>query len=96
MPTTPTPHSGFPWRIAAWSLVPILLAIPYIGMQFTDAVNWGPGDFLFTALLLIAAGLVIEFAMRTLKNPMRRITAVFAVIGSLLMIWAEMAVGIFS
>jgi hypothetical protein len=73
----------------------VLLMIPAVAMQFTKEVNWGPGDFLIAAVLLIGSGLLFQLAMRKLHTRRARIIAGTAVVLGLLAIWAELAVGIF-
>lgn len=72
-----------------------LLLIPLIAMQFTHEVNWGPLDFVVAGVLLLAAGLVIDLVLRKVKNTNYRIAIIIALLIALLLIWAELAVGIF-
>ncbi|MGB9990443.1 hypothetical protein [Pseudoduganella rhizocola] len=73
----------------------VLLMIPAIAMQFTREVNWGPGDFLVAAVLLIGSGLLFQAAMSKLSTRRFRLAAGSAVVLGLLLVWAELAVGIF-
>lgn len=75
--------------------VVFLLLIPLIAMQFTHEVNWGPLDFVVAGVLLLAAGLVIDLVLRKVKNTNYRIAIIIALLIALLLIWAELAVGIF-
>ena len=75
--------------------VVFLLLIPLIAMQFTHEVNWGPLDFVVAGVLLLAAGLVIDLVLRKVKNTNYRIANIIALLIALLLIWAELAVGIF-
>jgi hypothetical protein len=52
-----------------------LLLVPFVAMQFTDEVAWGAFDFVFAAILLGGAGLLIERAMRRPRNRVPRIVA---------------------
>lgn len=72
-----------------------LLAIPFIAMQFTDEVDWGLGDFIIAFALLASLSLIIEF-MRT-RIPSKRLKnmAIGIIVLLFLLIWMEMAVGIF-
>lgn len=72
-----------------------LLLIPLIAMQFTEEVNWNWFDFLIAGLLLLSTVLVLEIALRKIKNTSYRITIGVAIVVVLLLIWAELAVGIF-
>ncbi len=75
--------------------VAILLLIPLIAMQFTNEVNWTLSDFIAAAVLLLSAGLVAEFVMRKVKNNSLRIAICVALLIMLLLVWIELAVGIF-
>ncbi|MBT8273949.1 MAG: hypothetical protein KJO77_09090 [Bacteroidia bacterium] len=76
-------------------VVPFLLLIPLIGMQFTSEINWSIGDFLIMGALLIGVGLMIELVMRKFPKGEKRWLFVALIIIVFLLIWAELAVGIF-
>lgn len=73
-----------------------LLMIPLIAMQFTDEVQWGFFDFLVMGILLLATGLSIDFIARKVRNRQNRILMILGAIFAFLLIWAELAVGIFT
>ena len=73
----------------------ILLLIPLIAMQFTDEVNWNLFDFIIAGTLLIGTGLMLELVLRKTKKIKYRIIIVTALLIVFLLIWAELAVGIF-
>lgn len=73
----------------------LLLAIPFIAMQCTNAVNWKLGDFVLMGILLLGTGLVVEFVLRKVGNTRNRILILGVIAMILLVIWAELAVGIF-
>ena len=73
----------------------ILLLIPLVAMQFTEEVNWTPFDFIIAGALLLGTGLMCEIAMRKINNIKYRIAVCVGLIAVLLLIWAELAVGIF-
>ena len=73
----------------------ILLLIPLVAMQFTEEVNWTLADFLVAGVLLYGTGLLCELILRKVKKVKLRIALCIAIIIVLLLIWAEMAVGIF-
>jgi len=77
------------------SIVVFLLLIPIIAMQFTDDVNWTMFDFLLAAALLLSTGLAIDFIIRKVKRNKYRIALSVVLLAMLLLIWAELAVGIF-
>jgi len=72
-----------------------LLLIPLIAMKFTNEVNWKIFDFLVAGILLIGTGLTLEFILRKIKTLRYRILFGIALFVVLLLIWAELAVGIF-
>ena len=72
-----------------------LLLIPLIAMQFTTEVNWNLMDFVVAGILLFGFGLLIEFALRKIKKFNFRILALVSIVVVFLLIWAELAVGIF-
>ena len=73
----------------------ILLLIPLIGMQFTDEVNWTLGDFVIAGALLFGTGLMCELVIRKVKKINYRIAICVALLVLFLLVWAELAVGIF-
>lgn len=75
--------------------IPILLLIPLIAMQLSSEVNWSLGDFIILGILLLGLGLFIEFGFRKFQKIDNRIAYTVLVVGAFLLVWAEMAVGIF-
>lgn len=75
--------------------VPILLLIPFIAMQFTEEVNWTSLDFVLMGIILLSTGLLSEFVLRKVNKKKYRILLCIAIIIGFLLLWAELAVGIF-
>lgn len=76
-------------------LLPLLL-IPAIAMQFTQEVQWSIGDFLVMGVLLFCLGAALDLLRQKIfSRPKRRIWTLVVVLFFLLL-WAEMAVGIFN
>lgn len=73
----------------------ILLLVPYVAMQFTSEVAWSPFDFLVAGLLLFGTGILCEIVMRKVKSKQYRIALCVGILLALVLIWAELAVGIF-
>ncbi|HEY1200420.1 MAG TPA: hypothetical protein VGE79_05545, partial [Niastella sp.] len=69
--------------------------IPLIAMQFTSEVDWSPFDFLVMGVLLLGTGLACELVLRKVKKTGYRVAIVAGILVALLLIWAELAVGIF-
>ena len=76
-------------------MLAILLLIPLIAMQFTDEVNWTLFDFVVAGILLLGTGLMCELVIRKINKIKYRIAICVALLVVLLLIWAELAVGIF-
>lgn len=72
-----------------------LLLIPFIAMQFTNDVNWSLSDFLVAGVLLLGTGLLIEGVLRTVKTKSKRLLLIGAVLLVLVLVWLELAVGLF-
>jgi len=73
-----------------------ILSIPLIAMQFTNEVNWSVSDFLTMGTLLLTVVLVIEFILQKVTKTKSRIGIVAVLLVLFLLIWAELAVGIFN
>jgi uncharacterized membrane protein len=76
-------------------IIAIVLAIPFIAMQFSNEVNWSVFDFGVAAVLFFITGLTIELVFQKVKTPKNRIILLAAFLFIVFLIWAELAVGIF-
>ena len=72
-----------------------LLLIPFIAMQFTNQVAWRLSDFIIMGTLLLGTGLICELILRKVKNINKRIALCIIAILVFLIIWAELAIGVF-
>lgn len=75
--------------------VAILLLIPAIAMQFTNDVKWSPFDFLVAGVLMLGTGLLCELVIRKVSTFKYRVALCAAVLIAFILIWLELAVGIF-
>lgn len=75
--------------------VVFLLLIPLIAMQFTNEVNWNLADFVVAGVLLLGTGLICELVMRKVKKTNHRIILCTVLLAALLLVWIELAVGLF-
>jgi hypothetical protein len=75
--------------------VALLLLIPLVAMQFTSEVNWNMFDFIVAGVLLLGTGLLCELVMRKVKKIEYRIAICGTLLVAFLLIWIELAVGIF-
>jgi peptidoglycan/LPS O-acetylase OafA/YrhL len=77
------------------SIVLAVLTIPFIAMQFSTEVDWDIFDFIVMGILLLGTGLLIELVLRKVQTLKNRLILCGAVLFLFLIIWAELAVGIF-
>lgn len=90
-----TPPRPSRWRLWLWGLAALLLALPWLAMQFSAEVAWDGADFLaFGAMLVLACG-ACELCMRLTTRRRWRVVAAAAIAATFLLVWVELAVGIF-
>lgn len=73
----------------------LLLLIPLIGMMLTDEINWTVFDFIIMGVFLLLLGIGIDAIIRKTENKRNRILYIALLIVVFLLIWGELAVGIF-
>lgn len=73
-----------------------ILSIPLVAMQFTDEVSWTLSDFVIMGALLLGTGFMYELVTRGVKSSAHRFIAASVLLLALLLIWADLAVGIFN
>lgn len=78
------------------TVVMCILCIPLIAMQFTNEVIWSRMDFLIAGGLLFIAASIGEFIRRKLSNFKYKYLVYLLLIMAFLLLWAEMAVGLFN
>ena len=64
-------------------------------MRFTDEVNWTTSDFIIAGSLLVGSGLISEIVLRKIKNINYKVGLIMAILIIVILIWIELAVGIF-
>lgn len=72
-----------------------LLVIPLIGTLVSDAVNWSPFDFLVMGILLLFLGFALHIVRSKISSRNLQILSVGLLIVGFLLLWAELAVGVF-
>ena len=72
-----------------------LLLIPLIGMAITNEINWSAFDFIIMGSLLISLSIGINFVSNRVKNLKNRFLYIGILVLIFMLIWAEMAVGVF-
>ncbi|MFN4197586.1 MAG: hypothetical protein ACK4FS_01015 [Flavobacterium sp.] len=73
----------------------LLLLVPLVVMQFTSEVQWNGFDFLVAGLLLLGAGFACELVIRLFSTWKTRMLFIGLVLFVLMLVWIELAVGIF-
>lgn len=81
------------WRATRWTLL-ILLALSPVVLVWLSGMNWGLGDLVASTLLIFGAGVVYEAAQLLWRNPRHRLFAGAATLAGVMLVWAELAVGI--
>lgn len=72
-----------------------LLMVPLVAMQFTSEVNWTPADFVAAGVLLAGTGTLYVLASRRASSARQRAWIGAALALALVVVWVELAVGIF-
>lgn len=72
----------------------LILSIPLIAIQFTTEVDWSIGDFIVMGALLFGIGASYVVATRYIQNLVNRIAIAVALGSTLLLVWANLAVGL--
>ena len=80
---------GRPWRIAAWAAAALLLLLPLVA-----GADWSAGDFVFAGVLLFGSLGLYELATRRCGNPAYRAGVGMALGATVLLVWANGAVGL--
>lgn len=75
--------------------VPLLLLIPLIGMLFSSEINWSLLDFIIMGMLLLGLGFMLEIVLRKVQKKKNRIVLMTIILIMFVLIWAELAVGLF-
>ena len=75
-------------------IVVLILMVPLVAMQITEEVQWGVGDFFVAGCLLFLTGVGIDFIFKSVEGKRRWIYILYVVF-IMLLVWMEMAVGIF-
>ncbi len=64
-------------------------------MMLTDEINWSVFDFIIMGVFLLLLGIGINAIINKTENKKNRILFIALLIVVFLLIWAELAVGIF-
>jgi hypothetical protein len=72
-----------------------IVMIPFLAMQITREVNWDKTDFIVMGTLLFGTGSMFVLAARKTRNIRYRAAIGAALVVAFLLLWVELAVGIF-
>lgn len=72
-----------------------LLALPALNMMLGGDVSWSVFDFVIGGILLFGTAFALNFAFGRISSTRNRVLAVGAMFLVLVLVWAELAVGIF-
>ena len=82
-------------RLGILAIIGTILLIPLIAMQFTNEVRWTLADFVVAGVLLLGVGSIVEIIILKIQNRNYKTLLYIALIILFLLLWAELAVGIF-
>jgi len=72
----------------------VLLLVPFILTNLFEGFNWGVEDFIIAGLLIFSCLSVVSYIKEKLGNQNKTITIILVII-LFLIIWIELAVGVF-
>jgi len=75
--------------------VAFILLILMLVNRFNDEMDWKTGDFIVMGILLFSAGLAYELIAKKMSTTVYRVIVAIVIVIIFLLIWAELAVGIF-
>ena len=64
-------------------------------MAISNEINWSLFDFIIMGFLLLTLSIVINFVIKRVKNLKNRFLYIGILVLIFMLIWAELAVGIF-
>ena len=73
----------------------LLLLLPLIGLFVSNQINWSFFDFFIMGILILSLSFGIKQVFKTTKNTKYRILIIGTIVIVFLLVWAELAVGIF-
>lgn len=85
----------FPTFLRLSTFVLALLCIPLMAMFLNTEVNWSLADFVLAGILLYGVGLLVVFIKLKVRKRNWRIGLLAVVFMLLLLLWMELAVGLF-
>ena len=74
----------------------MLLLIPFIGMQYSNEVNWSLNDFIIMGVILLSFGIIINKIIYHVGAFKKRVILISTLIILFFLLWGELAVGLFN
>ncbi|WP_374405478.1 hypothetical protein [Pelagerythrobacter sp.] len=82
-----------PWRPLVWGGAAALYAVPVVAWLAVPGMLWDGADFVFAAVLIFGAALMVEIGLRLSRDVAYRAGVAVAVGAAFLTVWANGAVG---
>ena len=73
----------------------LILLVPFIAMFFTEEVDWNVPDFIIVGVLLVGIGVAYQLIVTGIKSNTKLAAIGIVLAATMLLIWAELAVGVF-
>lgn len=73
----------------------LLLLFPLVGTLVSNEVNWSFFDFIVMGILILSMSFGIKQVVMTTKNTNYRILKIGMILVVFILVWVELAVGIF-
>ncbi|MDR6406460.1 MULTISPECIES: hypothetical protein [Chryseobacterium] len=73
----------------------LLIAAAFFGNNFVEGWNWSPFDFIIAAVLLFGTAFFVNLVANSKKNFVSKLIICSVILLVLMLVWAELAVGIF-
>lgn len=83
------------YRWTSLALLAVLAAFPVIGNLVSREFNWGAGDFAIWAVMLAVLGGALMLVPQLVRTSAGLSLGLLAAVLAFLLVWAELAVGIF-
>lgn len=82
-------------RTTYWIIAALLMLSAATTNQFSNEFVWTKFDFLVFGIMLLGTGLAIELVLHFSQKPKYQLGLIIAIAVAFLLVWAELAVGIF-
>lgn len=81
--------------LAIFAVPVLLLATAFLGNIFVEGWNWSKFDFLVAGILLFGTAGLISLVRMVVPNRNYKIIISLVIVAILVLVWMELAVGIF-